>query len=419
MTRELQSQLRPLRRQLSTWWIAGWAVCVLSLGTLAVVLRLDLARESLDSQLSLYATATYGLSWFDEHGDFHGELLSRDDELANAPFDIWIIQPGQPPKVYRQPEEPILGVGELADLATQAMEMDASFHIPVRELQGGHYRVQLSHVFREGTEEIPYATILVVGDASAIGVIGDRFLIQLLSFCAVLLVGGIAFGLWLTNRNLAPVAKALHERERFLAAAAHELRTPLTQLRAVAESELHANDSETTEALSKQTLLRIRQLVDENAEVVENLLQHARLQSDSAPFHRETLRLDLLIESLQPAEVQLELGGDDVTVDVDLQLFTVLIRNLFRNASNHVGGKVQIDVAENRLEYRDNGPGFQAEVLQNWQHRRDFVHSAGGVGLGLTLMRQIIEAHGGSMELSNHPDGGAVIVLRDFGAELS
>jgi len=409
MSSSIQEKLGPLRRQIGGLWMIGWTVCVLSLGLLAVVLKRNLDSQDLDSQLSIYATATYGLSWFDEGGAFHGELLQQDSEIMEAPFDIWIVAPGKPEQVYWQSPKLRYPRPDLQALAEQTLAEDASFADDARTLPQYNLRLQTALVFQDGEEQVARAAVLVIGSNAKLSVFEDRFVLRLGSYCLLLLVAGFIIGMVLSRRSLAPVMDAMEDRERFLSAAAHELRTPLATLSALAESG------------AKDALPRVHQLAKGTAKIVDQLLLFAQLDSGTASLKRERLRLDLLADAHLPENCSVEILGGEVEAEVDAGLFGTLFDNLFRNAVHHgkgSAGGLRLELQPDSIVLEDDGPGFPQHVLHQAAEGQTFVASQGGVGLGLTLLRMIVELHGGEILLGNRSEGGAHIEIRGFAGSL-
>lgn len=144
---------------------------------------------------------------------------------------------------------------------------------------------------------------------------------------------------------------------------------------------------------------------------------YARMESGSTPLRREHLRLDLLIEALAPPEAGLVLEGGPTECAVDPKLFGILLRNLFQNALRHGAAAksgIHIRLDPDTLHYEDRGPGFPAAVLRSFSSGQGFLSSQGGVGLGLTIQRMIVEAHGGRMHVENSAEGGARIDFHGF-----
>ncbi|GAB47443.1 sensor histidine kinase [Mobilicoccus pelagius] len=226
---------------------------------------------------------------------------------------------------------------------------------------------------------------------------------------------------WAAGRSLRVASEALADRERFLATASHEMRGPLARMRAVAETTLHA-----LAPGQPQTAAGLRSLVttaDQAGRVASNLLLATRIDHAEVPVHLLPVRLDVLA-----CEVETIIDGVvvDVTEPVEVSGDAMLLRqamtNLVDNAMRHGrGGETRAevllsvfrdgDVAVVRVA--DDGPGFPADldVLSPYVAGR-----TGGNGLGLPLVRWIVERHGGEMRIgaAEGRDGldGAAVELR-------
>lgn len=196
-----------------------------------------------------------------------------------------------------------------------------------------------------------------------------------------------------------------HERQRrFIAAAAHELRTPIAILRV----KIDASDDATSRNLGVE--------VARLATLAEQLLDLHRMEEDSP---KETIHLARIakrvVADLAPLLIQ-----SDKTVAVAVEPhFPVLgeagavervISNLVLNAAEHGGRQVVVRVQGSCVEVEDDGPGIPAHererVFEPFQRLRP---RQTGAGLGLNLVRQVIERHGGRVTILDAPMGGALI----------
>lgn len=196
-----------------------------------------------------------------------------------------------------------------------------------------------------------------------------------------------------------------HERQRrFIAAAAHELRTPI----AILQVKLDAADDATSHSLA----LEVTRL----ATLAEQLLDLHRMD-DAGP--KETLNLarvaKRVVADLAPLLIQSE---RTVAVAVE-QHYPVLgeagaiervISNLVLNAAEHGGRNVIVRVQGSCLEVEDDGPGIpvseRERVFEPFQRVRP---RQSGAGLGLNLVQQVVERHGGRITILDAPGGGALI----------
>ncbi len=216
------------------------------------------------------------------------------------------------------------------------------------------------------------------------------------------------------------------QRDRWASDVAHELKTPLTSIRLLAEtlhSRVDAAHVVWVERLLNETL-RLSQLVQDLLELSAlNLGAGSRSQwrwVDLTTLVREAWQsLEPLAKPRQQelhlsSPSQLYLWGDE-------QRLYRLVLNLLDNATKYGGTDSPIHVAlseqgsQVRLEVYDHGPGLpedQFELVFQPFYRTDAARarSKGGTGLGLAIVRQIVELHGGTIRLRNHPQTGGLWV---------
>jgi two-component system OmpR family sensor kinase len=230
------------------------------------------------------------------------------------------------------------------------------------------------------------------------------------------------------NRMLDRLAEAFSSQREFVADASHELRTPLTVIRGqlevlAAQDHPSAAEVRRVERLVQAEITRLSRMVDDllvltQAERVDFLRPEA---IDVRSF------VDELWDGLSlTAERRFELGPVPAGVlQADPDRLAQALRNLARNAIEHTsepGGLVRLEVeavAPGRLRFAviDDGPGIpeaQRERIFERFHRVDAGRSrrAGGAGLGLAIVRAIVEAHRGEVRVGEPPDGrGAWVEL--------
>jgi two-component system sensor histidine kinase KdpD len=212
-------------------------------------------------------------------------------------------------------------------------------------------------------------------------------------------------------------------RNILLSSVSHDLRTPLTVIAGSASSLLEGEKS-----LDPATKRELAQSIYEEAErldrLVSNLLEMSRLQSGEVKFNQEWHVLEEVIgcaltqldSQLQRHPVSISLPPDLPLVHIDALLMERVVINLLENSMKYtpVGTPLEIlgriQDKEILVDVADHGPG-----LPPGQEERIFEKfyqaapgSARGGGLGLTICRSIIEAHGGHIWAANRPGGGAV-----------
>ena len=227
------------------------------------------------------------------------------------------------------------------------------------------------------------------------------------------------------NRLLLQVNQLLEQEKRFIADAAHELRTPLAVLRIHAQNALEAPDA----ADRDEALGQLAGGVDRATRVVAQLLTLARLDPNAMPLNMD--RLDLLaflrgeLAELTPLALErqqeLVLEADeaaDYRLDADAPSLGLLVQNLVSNAVQYTpaGGCIQVQLlAEPQamvLQVQDSGPGVP-QALRERLFERFFRSGEGqGAGLGLSIVRQVVELHRGSIVLGDSPLGGLQVSVR-------
>jgi two-component system, OmpR family, sensor kinase len=230
------------------------------------------------------------------------------------------------------------------------------------------------------------------------------------------------------NRMLGRLQEAMEQERRFVADASHELRTPLANLRA--EVDLALRRARTADELG--TALRsVREETDRLGRLAEDLLVLARLSEDGLHLRREPTDLGRLVsETVDSFAGRAEGLGVDLVTEADRDLVALAdgvrlrqaVGNLLDNAlrSTPRGGRVaavaKATAGGPTLEVTDTGPGFPAEFIDRAGEgfrRPDLARrrTSGGAGLGLAIVRAIVDAHGGAVHFENAADGGARVSI--------
>jgi signal transduction histidine kinase len=221
------------------------------------------------------------------------------------------------------------------------------------------------------------------------------------------------------NRAAGRIEVLLRSHQSLLANASHELRSPLARLKmAVAMMEDAAPPQRA--ALRKEIETNIAEL----DALVEEVLLASRLDAAAQLDVREPVGL-LGLAAEEAARVDALAQGDDVSVPGDERLLRRALRNLLENARRYGGGEVEVFVvrrAGGGAEVRvcDRGPGvpeaFRERIFEAFFRLPGHAERAGGVGLGLSLVRQIAERHGGRVRCKAREGGGSCFVLELPGA---
>ena len=268
------------------------------------------------------------------------------------------------------------------------------------------------------------------GETYVIQVIADRTADAraLQSLLIVLIVGGvgalglsIAGGAFYARRALVPIRDSLRRQREFAADASHELRTPLAVVRGSVEHLLRHPASTISD--QRETLEDLKAETDHLTELVDALLLLARADSGAIELERQPLDLaDVTTTALEPLTgiaashgVTLHLDarptpalGDALRVR---QLVTILVDNAIQHSPPGGTVSVRTEPAGDKaiVSVADEGSGIRPEDLPRVFERfwRAPDAPSGGAGLGLSIARWIVERHGGTIEATSPPGGGA------------
>ncbi len=210
----------------------------------------------------------------------------------------------------------------------------------------------------------------------------------------------------------------LTSQKRLLANASHELRSPLARIRMAIELlESQPGDRANLVGEARRNIAELDQLVDE-------ILLASRLET-ARPVMTEVDLLGLAAEEASRVDAELDsVDGAVPMVTGDLRLLRRLLRNLLENAARYHpadhGEPVRIhlgkDSGQITLSVRDRGPGIPAQarekIFEAFFRLEGHSEQAGGVGLGLALVRQIAELHGGSVGYEPRVGGGSCFIVR-------
>jgi two-component system OmpR family sensor kinase len=212
---------------------------------------------------------------------------------------------------------------------------------------------------------------------------------------------------------------------RFVADASHELRTPLAAVRAYAE--LFGRGAANRPEDLERSMTGITRESERMSLLVDDLLLLARLD-EGRPLEREPVDLAAVVrEAVDAARVvepgrPIELSVEPTTLTGDEDRMRQVLDNLLANARAHTpaGTPVSVELRDDdghaTLTVVDHGPGLTEEqgarVFERF-YRVDTsrARSSGGVGLGLSIVAAVVEAHGGTAAVRPTPGGGATFVI--------
>jgi signal transduction histidine kinase len=234
------------------------------------------------------------------------------------------------------------------------------------------------------------------------------------------------------EENSAPTERMhFSSPDEFLSIASHELKTPLTALKLHTEFQLRRfeTDDPTINTESFRNFLRATQRqIDQLAHLIENMLDTSRMGHGKLHLQREPLSLtELATEILESSALQIQAAGCSYMISADgpargywdRHRLHQVITNLVGNAVKYGNKKpisLRISQKENicRLEVRDQGIGVFPEHLERIFERFERAVSNNdvvGLGLGLYICREIVEAHGGRIHAESSPGKGSRFIV--------
>ncbi|MFN4004291.1 MAG: ATP-binding protein [Hylemonella sp.] len=211
------------------------------------------------------------------------------------------------------------------------------------------------------------------------------------------------------------IQSLLLAHKALLANASHELRSPLARIRMGLELLRQRPDAAALQEIARN-IHELDQLIDE-------ILLASRLDAspdDLGPLEAVDL-VGLCAEECARVEAELDSPAGQTQLEVPgvARLLRRAVRNLLENARRHGAGEVRLalrqDGGKARIQVCDRGPGvppiYRERIFEPFFRLPGASESAGGVGLGLALVRTIALRHGGSVHCTDHPGGGACFVL--------
>jgi two-component system sensor histidine kinase KdpD len=263
--------------------------------------------------------------------------------------------------------------------------------------------------------------VLAFHPTAAPGPKADPGRLQMLEALAQQVAGALERALLAEESKLVELRARTEElRNALLSSVSHDLRTPLAAITGSATTLLQDG---TPLAPQQADLVRtIREEADRLNRLVTNLLAMTRVAGGLEP-RKEWVPLEEIVGSalerlgprLEGREVRSRIARDLPLVPADPVLIEQVLVNLLENAGRHTPPGTAIDIAASRdgdrvkVEVLDRGPGLPAgdESRVFEKFFRGAGAPAGGSGLGLTICRGIVAAHGGTVEAANRPEGGA------------
>ena len=220
------------------------------------------------------------------------------------------------------------------------------------------------------------------------------------------------------NRMLEQLETLVNHARSTSAAIAHDLRHPISRLR----NELELLAAETADGATSERIAGLTNDIDTILRTFQAILRLGRLEAGAYQLQIETSDVvDIVADAVALYEPMAEaqqrrilFSAEPVLLAVDRALLFQAVANLLDNAITYGAGDIEVTTGPQRIAIRDHGPGIADTDLQ--QVLQPFVlldesRSRPGSGLGLSLVKAIVEAHGGSVQLENADPGLRVMLL--------
>ncbi|SCA56866.1 putative Histidine kinase [Candidatus Terasakiella magnetica] len=218
------------------------------------------------------------------------------------------------------------------------------------------------------------------------------------------------------NNALERLERGFELQRRFTADAAHELRTPLAVLNARIES---VEDQKLAKLLQKDTKVMTRlvaQLL--KAAQLDSLTISADDQVDLMEASKDVISLLTPLAVKQGKMLEIDENATPEPISGNYDAIYHMIRNLLENALTYTpkGSTVTLSLDKGpSLSIRDHGPGIASGDKENlfkrfW--RADRSDTQKGSGLGLSIVAKTVKLHGASIDVDNHPEGGAIFTVK-------
>lgn len=230
-----------------------------------------------------------------------------------------------------------------------------------------------------------------------------------------------------SNAQCADLVRSEKQQMQFVGDVAHELRTPLTAIRGNAEL---LKDPDMPQEMREKFCDTIVSESERLTRLTNDLLSLQHIENDDALPEMQRLNLkdvvDAALDALAPvlddAGAQVEVVGEAPDVLGNADRLRQVVSNLVDNATHFIepGGHIRVELygisGNSIIAVKDDGPGFgdvDPAMLFERFFRTDFsrARNTGGSGLGLAIVKSIVEAHDGTVEAYNLPEGGACFIV--------
>lgn len=224
------------------------------------------------------------------------------------------------------------------------------------------------------------------------------------------------------------VKKAMAMRDEFVSTVSHELRTPLSISKEGLSLVLRGKVGEITPQ-QREILQMAESNIDRLAFLIDDILDMSKIESETMTLRAEPVdAVEALKENCRGwelkvksknIELSLSAPGNPVILSIDKMRFTQIVSNLISNAFKFTpdGGKIAVHMEESNARVKfavsDTGLGISKEELPRifekfYQGRRTYGPGMQGTGLGLNIVKSLVELHGGELTVESESGKGSV-----------
>lgn len=245
----------------------------------------------------------------------------------------------------------------------------------------------------------------------------------------LLLLLGMIFGIALVLRDISREQKLVQLRNDFVSNVTHELKTPLTSIRMFAETMLMGRVK--TKSDQREYLSIIVNESERLTRLINTVLDSSKIEQEEKQYHMHTINLSTVIEKAADAmkywlkengfEIVLDIEPD-ITISGDEDALEQTVNNLLSNAMKYSHNRKEINIrlykkdSFIRVEVQDRGLGIpeskQPKIFEKYYRAHSEHHAdKGGSGLGLAVVKHIVDAHQGTIELKSKLNEGTTFTI--------
>ncbi len=239
-------------------------------------------------------------------------------------------------------------------------------------------------------------------------------------------MGCLFFGLWLINRSANREVQLARQRRNFLLSITHELKSPIASVRLVldtiAKRDLTKPQLDKLCAGGLKDAARLQNLV-------EDLLLAARLEDKWQPLPEPIVLHTIATECAEALKIRFPDSNIQILIPASLPIMqfdkaglTAVLKNLMENAVKYAptGSNITVEATKQaqqlRLEIKDEGPGIpvaeRTAVFEKFYRiGNEETRQTTGTGLGLFIVKQVVAAHNGTIEISDNRPNGTIFTI--------